>query len=71
MNFFKPMLRTLLVGAFAVSLLTSPLRVSAETTAVDGQLITAEDKGTSSPAPARPSAFSGRLLTAADLRADQ
>lgn len=104
MNFVKPMLRTLLIGAFVVSLLTAPLRGYAEpvpnrggggdlvvfdrvdavmvkptTTAapvpddviVDGPIITAEDGAASPTAPASPSAFNGRLLTAADLRADQ
>ena len=38
---------------------------------VDGRIITAEDWATASAAPAGPHAFSGCLLTAADLRADQ
>lgn len=38
---------------------------------VDGPIITAENWATASPAPAEAPAFSGRLLTAADLRADQ
>ena len=38
---------------------------------VDGRIITAENWATASPAPAGSPTFSGRLLTAADLRADQ
>lgn len=38
---------------------------------VDGRIITAEDWTTASAAPTGTNAFNGRLLTAADLRAEQ
>ena len=47
----------------------TPAAPVADDVIVDGHIITAENWATASPAGS--SAFSGRLLTAADLRADQ
>lgn len=56
------------VDAVVVKPVTTAAPV-ADDVIVDGHIITAEDGATASPAGS--SAFSGRLLTAADLRADQ
>lgn len=50
---------------------TTPVAPVADDVVVDGRIITAEDWATAPAAPASSHAFSGRLLTAADLRAEQ
>lgn len=58
------------VDAVAVKPATTAAPV-ADDVIVDGRIITAEDRATASAAPTGTNAFNGRLLTAADLRADQ